>query len=347
MMNKKVYKQYDSRWGNLPYPTRNSSFAGNGCGCVAVTHLAIENSKYKNLTPKDVRKFMVKYAVAGQGTAWNGIPAGLKHYGYANVKHIGGATSMTEAFKELNKGNRMGVILLSAGRGGSNRVLWTAGGHYVAFTSYKYKNGKHWFYTKDSGTRGHDGWYTYEGSMRGVISQMWIVEKIKPKKDVAHDKCIDSVCNFARKYANDNSYSYKKWTSDKKTHQCPICHPNSGKGWNCIGFVSACFYHGGGVKTVKCANDGLGNNAFFDKLTPDKWRARNGKEWIEVKNRKKGDILICYRDGKYKHTALYLGNGKIADATSSRGIKIRNYSELKNYKKRIFRYTGHGNKAVK
>jgi GH25 family lysozyme M1 (1,4-beta-N-acetylmuramidase) len=57
------------------------------------------------------------------------------------------------------------------------------GGHYVAFTDYYVKNGKHYFYTKDSGSRNRDsaknGYYTYEGSMKGLIYQMWIVEKPK------------------------------------------------------------------------------------------------------------------------------------------------------------------------
>ena len=47
-MNKAIYKQADSRWGSKPYPTKGSSFAGNGCGCCACTHLVIEQDKYKN-----------------------------------------------------------------------------------------------------------------------------------------------------------------------------------------------------------------------------------------------------------------------------------------------------------
>ena len=92
---------------------------------------------------------------------------------------------------------------------------------------------------------------------------------LKPKVKTTHDKCIDAIIEWAKKYEADNSYKYKKWSSDPKTHQCPICHPNSGKGWNCIGFVSAAYHHGGGVKSVRCSNSGLGNNAWFDTVTPD------------------------------------------------------------------------------
>lgn len=177
-MNKALYKQADSRWGSKPYPTKASSFAGNGCGCCACTHLVIEQDKYKNYTPENLRPWMVKqgFAAPNQGTSWNGIKLTLEHYGY-KVVHIGINDPMSKAWTELNKGNRIGVILFLGGSGPDGTV-WTAGGHYVAFTDYKIKNNKHYFYTKDSGGRNHDGWYTYENSMRGLVYQMWIVEKI-------------------------------------------------------------------------------------------------------------------------------------------------------------------------
>lgn len=179
-MNKTIYKQYDSRWGSKPYPVKKSSFSGNGCGCVACTHIIIEQEQYKNYTPESIRPWMIKqgFAVTNQGTTWSGIPATLKHYGYSKVVHIGRNDPMSKAWTELNKGNRIGVILFGSGKG-PNGTVWTASGHYVAFTDYYVKNGKHYFYTKDSGSRNHDGTYTYENSMKGTISQMWIVEAPK------------------------------------------------------------------------------------------------------------------------------------------------------------------------
>lgn len=182
-MNTTLFKQADSRWGSKPYPTKKSSFAGNGCGCVACVHVIMEQEQYKNYTPESIRPWMVKqgFAVTNQGTTWSGIPATLKHYGYSNVVHIGVKDPMSKAWTELNKGNRIGVILFRSGKA-PNGTVWTASGHYVAFTDYYVKNGKHYFYTKDSGSRNHDsltkGYYTYENSMKGTISQMWIVERI-------------------------------------------------------------------------------------------------------------------------------------------------------------------------
>ena len=177
-MNSKIYRQADSRWGNLPYPTKAYRFASNGCGCCACTHNIIEISKYANYTPADVRPYMVGqgFATKGHGTTWNGITRTLQHYGF-EVAHPSISSSMTSAWNYLNKSGapKQGVLLFRGGsRGG---VRWTSGGHYVAFLNYKVQNGKHYFYTKDSGGRHHDGWYCYETTMRGLLPQIWIVTK--------------------------------------------------------------------------------------------------------------------------------------------------------------------------
>ena len=175
-MNKTIYRQYDSRWGSKPYPTKGSSFSGNGCGCCAITHILIEQKKYKNYNPENVRPWMVSqgFAVYNRGTTWSGITKTLEYYGY-KVYHIGSSDPMSKAWKELDKGNRIGIILFSGGAGPDGTV-WTAGGHYMAFTDYKVVDGKHRFYMKDSGGRRHDGYYYYEKSMKGKVFQMWIVE---------------------------------------------------------------------------------------------------------------------------------------------------------------------------
>ena len=169
-MNSKIYRQADSRWGSLPYPTKKYSFAGNGCGCCACTHVIIELEKYKNYTPANVRPWMVKqgFATYGNGTTWSGIKKTLEHYGFTVINH----PTMSDAFNTLEKRkHKLGVILFRSGsRGG---ITWTSGGHYVAFTDYKVIGKKHYFYCKDSGGRCHDGWYCYETTMRGLIPQIW------------------------------------------------------------------------------------------------------------------------------------------------------------------------------
>lgn len=176
-MNKTIFRQADSRWGSLPYPTSRYKFASNGCGCCSVTHCAIENPTYAKLTPADVRKFMVQYATQGHGTKWVGITEGLKHYGY-NV-HWNQKDSMTDIWKVLKTSLKRGVILFGSSKGGTAKVTWTTSGHYIAFVDWKYEKGDYWFYLKDSGGRKHDGWYSYKKHMAGDVRNVWICTSLK------------------------------------------------------------------------------------------------------------------------------------------------------------------------
>ena len=167
-MNKTVYSQLDSRWGKLPYPNSKYTISTSGCGCVSVTHLLIETKKYQKYTPKNVQPYMKQFAVAGAGTTHAGISTALKYYGFKPTLH----TSMSDLFTALkSRKYKMGILLFTKGsRGG---ITWTSGGHYVAFTGYKVENGKHYFYTKDSGGRRNTGWHCYETQMKGLVYKVW------------------------------------------------------------------------------------------------------------------------------------------------------------------------------
>lgn len=188
-MNTTLFKQHDSRWRYLAYPTSSCNVGHAGCGLVACVHIAIEQAAKKSWTPKTLRSYMVKkgYAVAGHGTTWQGIYNTLEYLGHKKVVWVKKGDSMSKAWKELDKGNRIGIILFNSSKA-PNGIRWTSGGHYVAFTDYRMsKDGKlHLFYTKDSGPRDHDskkhGWYSYENSMKGCVNQMWIVERFDEPK---------------------------------------------------------------------------------------------------------------------------------------------------------------------
>lgn len=169
-MNPIIYRQNDPRWGGLPYKTNPYTVAGEGCGLCSVTHCAIELDQYKTATPKTFYSFMKQYATNGDGTEWLGIDKGLEKFVGNYQRHY----NMTSFFNELNKGNRIGVILFGRGTAPDGTV-WTYGGHYVAFVQYKVEGGLHWFYTKDSnGSRMLDGWRSYEKSLKGCIPDvMW------------------------------------------------------------------------------------------------------------------------------------------------------------------------------
>ena len=169
-----TYRQYDSRWGRKNY-NGSSSYATAGCGptsCANILHAI--NPK---ITPLTTGSYMKShgYAIRNNGTAWNGIPACLKHFGAQDVRQV---DKMADVFKLCSKGY-VGVFLFRKGTKGG--VTWTTSGHYVAITGYKYQNKKHYFRTFDSGGRKHDGWYCYETQMKGLIPRIWLCKIPAPK----------------------------------------------------------------------------------------------------------------------------------------------------------------------
>lgn len=180
-----------------------------------------------------------------------------------------------------------------------------------------------------------------------------------PKASTSVNAKAQAAVDWGRKTIKSGKYKYKKWNNKKKkTKQCPICHPGSGNGWNCIGFVSACYHHGAGIKSVTCSNSGIGTDSFFTKVTLNSWRKRNGDDWDMITNGGSkggadipesklvtGDSLICYDgNGKFKHIALYAGDGKIQESTKTRKPNVgeRTYKDLcsRHHVTRAFRYTG-------
>ena len=194
-MRTQIYKQYQGPWASLPFPGGGTNVKGAGCGLCSVTHVIIEDDRYKNYTPEDVQPYMIKWAVRDAGLIHDGIPDSLRHYGMENVREFGRAATMNDIFTELNKGNRKGVILFykcnshgaTIASVGPDGTCWTGGGHFIGFADYKVEGGKHWFYMKDSGSRNHDGWYSYENSMRGCVWKVWTCtipgKKEEPKKE--------------------------------------------------------------------------------------------------------------------------------------------------------------------
>ena len=178
--NYSIFKQFDSRWGKKPYPVLPSTVASAGCGLCSVTHCAIEQDKYMDSTPLKFYSFVKNYAVRGHGTEWRGIDEGLKHFGLKNVKRF---EDMKLFWNELDKGNRVGVLLFGTNRAPDGRIFTTVG-HYIAFVGYKKSNDgkKHYLYLKDSGGRNNDGWLCYETSIRGCLKMLWTAEV--PHQDI-------------------------------------------------------------------------------------------------------------------------------------------------------------------
>lgn len=177
-MNTRIINQGDPRWANLPYPRNPWTVKSDGCGLCAVTMCAMELSKYWDYTPKDTIGFMRPYATNGNGTEWAGIDAGLNKYLGNYKRHY----NMSAFWDEVSKGDRVGVILFGSNTAPDGTV-WTRGGHYVAFVDYKYEDGQHWLYTKDSSYRHNDGWHSYERSMVGCIPDVLWTAEVKDVKN--------------------------------------------------------------------------------------------------------------------------------------------------------------------
>lgn len=175
------FMQTDGRWGGLGYPRAPYYIRNCGCGECAIANIIVESVEYRNATPKTIQPYCKQFADPnGNGTYWSGIPEMMKHYGLTEVMEHG---TMKPLWNELEKGSRVAVFLMGSRPGGTKRVHWTSSGHFVCATDYKYENGKHYVFIKDSYSNSslRNGWITYEENMAGDVLKVWS-GKIKMKE---------------------------------------------------------------------------------------------------------------------------------------------------------------------
>lgn len=173
IMNKTNFKQYDTRWAKLGYPKSPYFIKNCGCGEVAVANCIIEMQKHANQTPKTIWSYCKQFAAPnGNGTYFSGIPKMMAHYGMTEVKEH---ATMDALFNEMNKGDRVAILLMGSRAGGSKRVHWTSSAHFVAATKFRKVNGKCELYIKDSNSASsaRNGWLEYTESLKGDVSRVW------------------------------------------------------------------------------------------------------------------------------------------------------------------------------
>lgn len=172
-MNKTNYKQYDTRWAKLPYPKKPWLIKNCGCGEVSICNSIIETTEYANQTPETIQPYCKQYAAPnGGGTYHSGIPAMMKHYGMTEVKEH---ATMKPLWDELAKGDRVAIYLMGKKAAGTKGIRWTSSGHFVCSTDYKYEDGKHKVYVKDSNSSSalRNGWISYEENMKNAVLKVW------------------------------------------------------------------------------------------------------------------------------------------------------------------------------
>lgn len=173
IMNSTNFKQYDTRWSGLGYPKKPWLIKNCGCGEVSIANCIIEMEKYAKQTPKTIQPYCVQYAAPnGNGTYFTGIPKMMEHYGMTEVQEH---QTMDSLWKEMAKGNRVAILLMGSRAGGSKKVRWTSSAHFIAAVAYRYKNGKHELYIKDSNasSSSRNGWLEYTASLKGDVSRVW------------------------------------------------------------------------------------------------------------------------------------------------------------------------------
>lgn len=140
-MNKKPvsYKQYDSKWANLPYngPGENDkTIRSSGCGptCAAMLISTLTGDRY---TPVDACKWSADHGwkYANQGTAYGYFAPQFAAFGidcfqlsWTNTYHKPDHKIHDMALDYLNRGYYLIAL--------ANKGLWTTSGHYIVIYDF-------------------------------------------------------------------------------------------------------------------------------------------------------------------------------------------------------------------
>lgn len=173
-MKKTKFMQTDGKWGGLGYPKKPWYIRNCGCGAVSIANIIIEMDKYAKYTPATIQPYCKQFAAKnGDGTYWSGIPTMMKHYGLTGVKEC---ATMSDLWKEMQKGNRVAILLMGSRNAGTKKVHWTSGGHFVAAVGYKVDKSDHYLYIKDSYSNSslRNGWCGYKTHLKGDVIKVWV-----------------------------------------------------------------------------------------------------------------------------------------------------------------------------
>lgn len=175
-------------------------------------------------------------------------------------------------------------------------------------------------------------------------------------RERSNSEIINAVCDYAYKLSEQDWHYIWFRLFVPYTHKCPICSGRpAGKryGSNCICVPFACWHHGGGIP-CRC-NTHVINDSSWNRIANYDYEAalaiakkrigvgdislirsdRSGT--VDPSRLRKGDICAHFRDGKYIHSSLYLGDGRMLDCSLERmRLAVRDAMECRF----AIRYTG-------
>ena len=172
-------------------------------------------------------------------------------------------------------------------------------------------------------------------------------------RDASNNGIIDAICEYAYKLEKQEWHYIKFNWFLPYTHRCPICNnmPKGKRyGSNCICIPFACWHHGAGIPchcSTHVINDSNWNK--IDRLQDYEEALAIARKRIGVDDLmlikgdsvmtslRKGDACAHFSNGRYLHTSLYLGDGKMLDCSlENMHIAIRDAMESRY----AIRYTG-------
>ena len=352
MKMSKNFKQYNTEWAKLGYPKKPWYIKDCGCGEVAIANCIVETDKYKNETPKTIQPWCKQFAAPnGDGTYWSAPPKMMAHYGMTECQEH---QTMNPLWKELAKGNRVAIYLMSNRLAGNKKIRWTGSKHFICSTDYKYdkKTGKHWVYVKDSNStsESRNGWISYEDNLRNAVFKVWS-GKLPKKAQPAPKKSIDTIAKevIDGKWGNGDdrinklkAAGYDPTAVQKKVNELLAPKPTAGEKIA----AKAKSYCGSKTKETaaykKAAQEvyGKGNDTYCHRFvgtvlakcgypkmdysgkTADAWKkimAYLKKNFNQVSGTPQaGDIHVTKNDKGAYHIFIELGDGKKAEANSKK-----------------------------
>lgn len=178
------------------------------------------------------------------------------------------------------------------------------------------------------------------------------------------ENIINNMKAMANRIAANNNWWYIYW-QEPYGHECAICHPHNGAnhGWQCIGFVIACWHHAGLPIPCNCGviDNGTGERILKAKTDTEALKIaqkalkikdikviRNGGKTIPKSQVQPGDIMALFTDHEFQHLVLNMSQTKVADsthgATKANDIRAdRNFNgRYASRLKLLIRYTGNG-----